>query len=703
MITFSTATNLLPAVGDSTKPSSRKRRINEYAGKNGLVMKGLGVRPTLPDIGAVVRSLLGVLIVAGAALHWGGPGAATAAAGAAAIAGAVALQDSPRGQFWLVVCVSLAMGVAVLLAASFAPYGLVFADLVAVWCFGAGMAWAVSANAGLVAAAAAGLLVVTPPAVPAWPNAATAAALAVLGGFVQALLIASWPRRRWRVQRSALSRAYLSLAADARAMADDPTRHVDPEPLIALRDAFTLTDGQAARRPVAYRTWYGLPERISVTVTAIAGKSIGAKNLSQVLVAAADVLAAIAEPSPARRRAAAYALGRFDATVVAMTVPESALVQRFSGQLREAIGLRYGELAPSSELTELRRAGLPGELRGMAAAVRSELTWESPVLRHAMRLSVAAAAGATIARFADLEHGYWIPLTVVMVLRPETAHTYTRCVGRVAGNALGILVASILIVLLHPSGVLAAMMAVVFIAVAYAVSGFGYLALSAALAAAIVFLVDIGGTAVAATVSDRLLATLIGGALAVLAHVALPDHAVVRLRQRAGELLKTEIDYAATVIKAFVHELDRPTEALSAAWERAYRARAAFEAAAGSGPTDDGDIRRWLRSYRTALNVVTASCTALETSLPARPPATWDRDFVGAVDDYVQAMCGDPVTPGAPWSADVDQLTVAADRVRVALPSSDAATARLLVAEIGTITNQLATITAGTERLPHSP
>jgi uncharacterized membrane protein YccC len=666
-------------------------------------MKGLAVRPTLPDIGAVVRSLLGVLIVAGAALHWGGAGAATAAAGAAAIAGAVALQDSPRGRFRLVVCVSLAMGAAVLLAAWFGRYGLVFAELVAAWCFGAGMAWAVSANAGLVAAAATALLVVTSPAVPAWPGAATAAGLAVLGGLVQALLIASWPRRRWRTQRSALSRAYLSLAADARSMASDPTRHVDPEPLIALRAAFTLTEGQAARRPLAYRTWYGLPERLSVTISAVAGKSPGREQLSRVLVAAADVLAAVSDPSPARRRVAAYALGRFDAIAVMVSGPESALIQRCSAQLREAIGLRYGELSPAGDLTELRRPGLPGEVRLIAAAVRPQLTWESPVLRHALRLAVAAAAGVMIARFADLDHGYWIPLTVVMVLRPETAHTYTRCVGRVTGNALGILVASIFIVLLHPSGVLAATFAVVFLGVAYAVSAFGYLALSASLAAAIVFVVDIGGSAGAATVSDRLLATLIGGALAVLAHVALADHAVVRLRQRAGELLKTEIDYAATVIKAFVHELDRPTEALSAAWERAYRARAAFEAAAGFGATDDGDIRRWLRSYRTALNVVTASCTALETSLPARPPANWDRDFVGAVDEYIQALCGDPVTPGAAWSADVDLLAVAADRVRVALPSSDAATARLLVAEIGTITIQLATITAGTERLPHTP
>ena len=99
---------------------------------------------------------------------------------------------------------------------------------------------------------------------------------------------------------------------------------------------------------------------------------------------------------------------------------------------------------------------------------------------------------------------------------------------------------------------------------------------------------------------------------------------------------------------------------------------------------------------------MTASCTALETSLPARPPAAWGRGFVGAVDEYVEALCGDPVTPGSAWVADVDQLTVAVDRVRAALPSSDVATARLLLAELGTITNQLATITARTERLPHS-
>ena len=74
--------------------------------------------------------------------------------------------------------------------------------------------------------------------------------------------------------------------------------HVDPEPLLWLREAFTLTEAQARRRPLAYRAWYGLPERIAVTLTAIAGKSPRPDDVGRsVLAAASDVLTAVAEPN----------------------------------------------------------------------------------------------------------------------------------------------------------------------------------------------------------------------------------------------------------------------------------------------------------------------------------------------------------------------------------------------------------------------
>jgi uncharacterized membrane protein YccC len=661
-----------------------------------LVLKGLAVRPTMPDVGGVGRSLLGVLLVAAAGMYWGGAPAATAATGAAAIAGAIALPDSPRGRIPLVIGVSTVMGVAVLLASTFSSYDVVFTVVVGMWCFAAGLAWALGANAGLIAAAASALLVALPPTDPSWSGTATATGLTVAGGLVQAALVAVWPERRWRVQRQGLARAYRSLAADARALAEDPSGHVDPEPLVWLRESFTLTEAQARRRPLAYRAWYGLPERISATVTAIAARATDDDVRSRVLTAASDVLAAVAEPDRPHGRTAGYAMGRFDAVAATADGPEAALVERLSEQLREAVELRFGDASPQpDDLTALWRPALPGRLGTMAAAVRANLTKDSSVLRHAVRLGAAAAIGTAIARFADVPHGYWIPLTVVMVLRPETAHTYTRCVGRVAGNVAGIVVASVVILVLHPVGFTAAALAVLFLGVAYAASGVGYVALSAALAAMVVFLVDIGG-ATGHAAGDRLIATLIGGALAVLAHVALPDDALNRLQQRAGELLKTEIDYAATVIKAFVHQLDRPAEALSTAWERAFRARGAFEAAAGATLSKDRDFRRWLRSYRTALNAVTGACTALEAGQPAQPLSAPGRDFTVAVDAYAEALCGDPATPGSPWHVDVKRLTEAASRVRSELSGCDDATARLLVAEIGTITSQLVNISSDT-------
>ena len=103
---------------------------------------------------------------------------------------------------------------------------------------------------------------------------------------------------------------------------------------------------------------------------------------------------------------------------------------------------------------------------------------------------------------------------------------------------------------------------------------------------------------------------------------------------------------------------------MSAAWQRAFRARAAFEAASGASRMDSGELRRWLRSYRAALDAVTSACTSLERSLPLQSPAALTPDFVAAVDDYVDALRGAPPNPALPWTVDVAALTAANQLVR---------------------------------------
>nr|WP_102143837.1 FUSC family protein [Mycobacterium sp. QGD 101] len=642
---------------------------------------------TTPDIGAVMRSLLGVLAVTALALVWGSDVSAMWALGAGAVAGAIALQDSPGGRVPIVVTASLQMGAAVLLGVLTAAYSGLFIAVVALWCFGAGMQWSLGANAGRVAAAASALLVVAPPVSPTPSSVLTATAFTLAAGFVQAALIAVWPPRRWRVQRDALTRAYRSLAADARKVATDRDARVDAAPLTWLREAFV--DSQATQRPRAYHGGYRLPERITATLSALRSTSGAERDdgTSQMLTAAAVFLDAMADHSHTARRDAGHALVRVDAAVAAITGPEAATAQRFSQQLHEASVLRFGQL---------RRPDLIGSLLSAPGVVRNQLTRTSPILRHAARLATAVAVAMVLARFGGVAHGYWVALTVLVVLRPETAHTYTRCFGRVGGIGVGIALTSGVMLLWHPGGLAAAVLAVVCLGLTYMVIGWGYVAVSVTVAAALVFILDVGGVGTSATMENRLFAAVVGGALAVLAHVLLPDHALVRLRQRAGELLKTETDYAATVVKAFVHELDRPAELLSAAWQRASRARSAFEAASGATRVDSRELRRWLRSYRASLNAITSACASLENNLSSGPSTALSQEFVAAVDDYVEVLRGAPASPAAPWTVDITQLTAANQQLRdaAALSEHDDAAPRVLVAEINTITRQLTQISA---------
>ena len=650
-------------------------------GENDQVTKGLGLRLNLPDNGAVARSLLGVLVLTAAALLWGPAGAATSTAAAGAIAGAIALQDNPLGRIPIVVAVSAELGIAVLAGGLTAGYSVVFVVVIALWCFSAGMQWAVGAPAGLLAGASGLLLVIQHPQPALW--AAASALFAVVAGLTQAALIAVWPPRRWRLEREALTKVYRSLSTDARQLATEPAAEVDSSQLLECKEAFSTSDTQSGRRTSAYRDWHALPEQIAKTLMALRGKAAGQDAIRDLLTAAADMLEAIAAQSRTARRDAEYALKGVDAAVAAVALTDAPVAQRLSRQLHRADALRFGR----RHLADWTRA-----MRTAFDVAKGHLNLTSPIARHAVRLACAAASGAAIARFADVPAGYWIPLTVLLVMRPETAHTYTRCVGRVAGICFGVVVASALTLLWEPSGLAAAILAVMFLGITYVLSGFGYIAVTAAFGATIVLLLDI--TDASSSVSDLLFAVVIGGALAVLFHVVVPDDALVRLRQRAGELLKTEIDYAATVVKAFVHDLDHPSDALAAAWQRAFRARAAFEAAAGATRVESRELRRWLRLFRAALNAVTSSCTALEQSLPPHPSAALSREFVLAVDDYVEALRGDPPTPATPWGIDTVRLTAADQQLRDAAATliSDDSAARVLAAEITAITRSLGLI-----------
>ncbi|MFL5897261.1 MAG: FUSC family protein [Solirubrobacterales bacterium] len=83
--------------------------------------------------------------------------------------------------------------------------------------------------------------------------------------------------------------------------------------------------------------------------------------------------------------------------------------------------------------------------RAALAALRSNLTLRSPSARHGIRFGAALAAGVAAYRLLGLhQHGFWIPLTILFVMRPERDETDHRLILRAVGTVVGLIVATAL-------------------------------------------------------------------------------------------------------------------------------------------------------------------------------------------------------------------------------------------------------------------
>jgi Fusaric acid resistance protein-like len=86
---------------------------------------------------------------------------------------------------------------------------------------------------------------------------------------------------------------------------------------------------------------------------------------------------------------------------------------------------------------------------GLARAtrqLRDALAGDKLLRAHALRLASIVAATTLLYRLFGLEHGYWVPLTVVAVLQPEEHASSVRAIQRATGTLVGTAVIAVLTV-----------------------------------------------------------------------------------------------------------------------------------------------------------------------------------------------------------------------------------------------------------------
>ncbi|MFB7168720.1 FUSC family protein [Streptomyces sp. NPDC056242] len=566
-----------------------------------VVRSGLRIEETRLEPLLALRTAAGVAIVIGPALWLISPSYAASAALGAYSAGGATFQRTWRPR--KVIALSAGAGLALSTFVGYLAAGrlVTFLPLLAVWGFVAGMAWAVGSTAGIVAATTVGSMLVTVTLPTSVGRALEHAGVIALGGVVQAMLILLFPIRRWGAHRDALADALAAVADYARRLRHDPTAPFDPEPLMTARDAAAVTPSQARTRPPVLHGPRGLAERIRPVVAVLADPDVGAPaegpgrdRARELLDAAADVLdvaaRSIRRGIPAEVPPRSAAVLRVDQEHEVLEGPARQAAERLVELLGEAL-----EIAGSGGGTRPTQPGPAGSqflvrptmfrlVPVVVRAVRRELRMDSPVFRHAVRLAAVATLGYLIAAQLPLGHGYWAPIASVMVMRPDFHRTYARAVARLAGTLAGVALATGMVRALGPDAHVFGALTVVSAGLSYTLSRTGYAYSQCFTAAYVVFLLGMGGQAWEQTVPERVVLTLLGGALAMLAYVVFPAWETPRLAGRLADWLAANGRYAAAVLRSYAdptreHRADMRRALLAsrearAAWQEAYdRAR----------------------------------------------------------------------------------------------------------------------------------
>ncbi len=158
------------------------------------------------------------------------------------------------------------------------------------------------------------------------------------------------------------------------------------------------------------------------------------------------------------------------------------------------------------------------------AALRSNLTMRSSSARHAVRFGVSLALGVALYRLLGMTvHGFWIPLTILFVMRPERDETYHRLALRAIGTVLGLIVATSLAEAFPGDDLVVGVVLTVAAALTFGLLTVQYALFTAAITTYVVLLSDTLGEGPFEAAGQRLLGTALGILIAFAAFVVWPN------------------------------------------------------------------------------------------------------------------------------------------------------------------------------------
>jgi uncharacterized membrane protein YccC len=497
-------------------------------------------------------------------------------------------------------------------------------------------------------------------------------ALVVAGALAETAFLGTfrWPTT-FRRQRVSLAAAYLALSSstgvaaatvaagtelDQAAALLSPGLVIVRDDLLALRSL--VDEGRRMRIEVAALN--GLRRRLATQPASAAALTRVDGAMAGVAELLAQLAQAIHRASPSQ--ALSDQIGSFETSLVEVTgqggpgtddvVLASCLLHlhALSGQLRAAAALveqasggHHRHLAPQPRSTLER---VRDTLSQWGAVVRANLTFASPACRHALRLAVAVPLASAVATLAGLPRSYWVPLTVVVVLRPDFGSLLTRGAGRVLGTFVGVAAAGSLVAGLHPDHAWTVVAVAVAAWGAYAMYQANFAIGSACVAAIVLLLLSLTQVDSTTTAGDRLLDTALGGGLALIAYLVWPTWSSGLVDQALARLARSQSAYVGALTDALTRGEDEPGRALTAlaraarlAWTEAEATMARATAEPSKWRTDIARAESVLGGHLRVIQAAHALRADLGTGAPVANRAAL-RELGQGIADALVAIGG---------------------------------------------------------------
>ncbi|MCL9779860.1 YccS family putative transporter [Vibrio sp. S4M6] len=189
-------------------------------------------------------------------------------------------------------------------------------------------------------------------------------------------------------------------------------------------------------------------------------------------------------------------------------------------------------------------------IRSIFTRIKSSMTIDNPLFRHAIRLSSALLIGYAALTLLPIEHGYWIILTTLFVCQPSYSATKQKLVTRSLGTVTGLLIGTPLLALFpSPASQITFIVISAVLFFSFRVKNYGYATAFITLLVLFCFAQVGDGYQV---VFPRLLNTLLGCFISVLAVMyLLPDWQSKKLSKLMSEALDANLDYLDNILAQY--------------------------------------------------------------------------------------------------------------------------------------------------------